>query len=175
MLTVILFGTSHKYQFPLNERHAVGIKSFRSTIRELCILHKVRVIAEEMSLHAMHENRVAESVAQQLSVELGLYHQLSDPSPKERVALGIRQDNDIKLDGFLNGWASEQIEAEIVESGRVVSDRIREQCWLRRIQEFNVWPLLFICGADHFTSFAAVLRNAGVNVVEAHQDGEPEM
>jgi hypothetical protein len=156
----------------MNGQHAARIESFRDAMREICILQQVRAIAEEMSSQVLDENRVAESVAQQLSAELDLPHQFSDPSKEERMALGIRQDNDIKIEGWLNNWTSEKIEAEILASGRIASDRIRERYWLRRIQELNVWPLLFICGADHFTSFATLLREMGMSVIEAYQDWE---
>ena len=175
MRTVVLVGTHHKFQRPVNGPHAAEIESFRNTIRELCFLQKVHAIAEEMSLHALQEKGVTESVAQQLCAELGLRHQLSDPSPEEKRELGIRQDNNIKTEGWLNNWTPEQIDAAVLKYGNDASDRIREQEWLTRIQELDVWPLLFICGADHFTPFAALLREAGMTVIEAHQDWEPEI
>ena len=174
MRIVVLVGTAHKFQRPINGPHAEGIDKFCHTVRALCHRHKVRAIAEEMSFHALEEKGVTESVAQQLCAELNLCHQFSDPSPEERSKLGIRQDNDIRAEHMFDGWTHEQIEADVLTRGRAASDRIREQYWLRRIQELDIWPLLFICGACHFTPFATLLRESSLSVVEAHQDWEPE-
>lgn len=174
MKTVVLVGTAHKYQRPGNGPHADGIAQFRVMIQELCLQHDLAAIAEEMSLQALQEYDVTESVAQQVCALLGgLRHQLSDPPHAERFKLGIRQDNDIRVEHLSDGWTEEQIEADVLARGSVPSDRIREQFWLQKIQELNAWPLLFICGANHFTTFAALLRANQIDVVEVHPDWEP--
>jgi acetylornithine deacetylase/succinyl-diaminopimelate desuccinylase-like protein len=73
---------------------------------------------------------------------------------------------------MLDEWTQEQIEADVLERGSVPSDQIREQFWLRKIRELDVWPLLLICGANHFTSFAALLSAGHIDVVEVHPDWE---
>ena len=170
MRTVVLVGTDHKFQKPLDGPHRKGIENFRKVIRKLFDQHKLRAIAEEMNLAALREDGLQESVAQQECLELGgCHHNFSDPSfGKERSDLGIRGSNEIILEGQTRGWTDEQITAAIYES-----DRIREREWLRRISEFDEWPLLFICGADHFTYFAKLLRETGINVIEAYQDWGP--
>jgi len=88
--------------------------------------------------------------------------------------LGIRTDEDIRIEGWLKSWTQKQIEAVVAKCGTDASDRIREQHeWLRRIQELDTWNLLFICGANHFASFANLLQRAGIAVIEACQDWEP--
>lgn len=171
--TVFLIGTAHKFQRQVKGPHADGIAQFRILIRDLCLLHNLAAIAEEMNLHALQEWNVTESVAQQVCNLLGLWHQLSDPSPEERFKLGIRKDNDIRAEHVSDEWTHEQIEADVIARGSVPSDRIREQFWLRKIQDFDGWPLLFICGANHFTSIAALLRASQIDVVEVHPDWEP--
>ena len=173
MQTVVLVGTAHKFQLPVNGPHADGIAQFRIMILDLCRQQDLAAIAEEMNSHALQENGVTESVAQQLCASLGRRHQFSDPSPEERYKLGIRQDNDIRAEHLFDEWTQEQVDADVLARGCVPSDKIREQFWLRRIQELDAWPLLFICGANHFTSFAALLRAASIGVVEAHPDWEP--
>lgn len=175
MQTVFLVGTSHNFQLPVGGPHADGIAQFRFMILDLCRRHDLDAIAEEMNSYALQENDdVKESVAQQVCASLGRRHQFSDPSPDERYKLGIRKDSDIRVEHLLDEWTQEQIESDVLARGRVPSDKIREQYWLKRIQELDAWPLLFICGADHFTSFAALLRAAGLDVVEAHPDWEPD-
>ena len=173
MRTVVLVGTAHKFQIAATGDLASAAGEFRKFLRDLCNEHKVRAVAEEMSLHALREKGATESVAQRLCAELGLLHQFSDPCPQERCALGIRQDNDIRAEHLCDGWTQEQIEADVLARGSAMSDRIRERFWWQKLQEFNVWPLVFVCGADHFAPFATLLREAGVNVVEPDRDWEP--
>lgn len=177
MQTVILVGTDHRFQLPTNGPHSAGIAQFRDMLLAMCLRHSITAIAEEMSLHALQENNVAESVAQQVCALLDLCHQLSDPSPEERRNLGIRQDNDIRVEHIVerifDEWTQQEKEADVLSRGSVPSDRIREQFWLRKIQELSVWPLLFICGANHFTPFAALLRANRIDVLEVHADWGP--
>ena len=170
MRIVVLVGTDHKFQRPVNGSEDTGIESFRNAIRELCLRHKVCALAEEMNPQALQEYEIAESVPYQLCGELGLLHQYSDPSLQERPALGIRRDRDIELQGWQERWTRKKIDAAIRSHGSVVSDRIREKEWLRRIQELDAWPLLFVCGADHFAQFSKLLQMSGITVVEAYKD-----
>lgn len=170
MRMVVLVGTDHKFQRPVNGSEGARVESFREVIRELCFRYKVQAIAEEMNLQALQEYQITESVACQLCSELRLLHQYSDPSLEERTALGIQRDHDIELQGWRERWPREKIDAALHNYGSLASDQIREKEWLCRIQELDAWPLLFICGANHFVAFAALLRHAGVTVIEACQD-----
>jgi hypothetical protein len=170
MKIVVLIGTDHKFQKPIDGPHREGIENFRNTIRQLIIQHDLCAIAEEMNLAALMEDNLQISVAQQISVELGnIPHNFSDPaSGKERSDLGIQGSNEIRLEGMNLGWTDEQVDAAIEESYR-----LREREWLRRIQDFDKWPLLFICGSNHFTHFSILLREAEMNVIEAYRDWGP--
>ncbi|WP_447984125.1 hypothetical protein [Nitrospira sp. Nam74] len=134
----------------------------------------MHAVAEEMNPQALLQYKIRESVPYQLCVELKLLHQYSDPSLQERKVLGIRSDYDIELQGWHESWPRKKIDATIRRYGSIASDRIREKEWLRRIQDLDAWPLLFICGSDHFVPFATLLRDAGVTVIEAHQDWESQ-
>jgi len=173
MTTVVLVGTEHKFQIPLDGPHRAGIESFRNTIRKLLVQHTLLAIAEEMFPAALLEANVQESVAQQLCKELGgLPHNFSDPTKNERRALGILDNGDMMIKSMENDWSREQLDSAI-HINMEVSYRIREREWLRRIQEFDKWPLLFICGANHFTNFAKLLRESGLSVIDAYQDWLP--
>jgi hypothetical protein len=63
------------------------------------------------------------------------------------------------MQGFLNDWAEEKI-IERVEQ----SHRIRERFWLERLLEMDLWPVLFICGADHANHFTNLLRSKRLDV-----------
>lgn len=173
MRTVILVGTAHKFQIAAAGDLASAAGEFLKFLHDLCSEHKVRAVAEEMNSHALQEKGATESVAQRLCAELRLLHHFSDPCPQERYALSIRQDNDIRAEHLFDGWTQEQIEADVLARGSATSDRICERFWWQKLQEINVWPLVFICGADHFAPLATLLREAGVNVVEPDRDWDP--
>lgn len=173
MRTVVLVGTDHKFQKPIDGPHRVGIENFKKTIRVLFERHNLCAIAEEMSPAALQEANIQESVAQQVCAELGgLPHNFSDPTKDERRALGILDNGDMMIKSMDNDWSREQLDSAI-HINMEVSSRVREREWMRRIQEFDEWPLLFICGANHFTHFAKLLRESGLCVIEAYPDWGP--
>ncbi len=57
MKAVVLVGTDHKFQRPVNGSEP-EIENFRDAIRELCLLHNVRAIAEEMNLQALQNTKI---------------------------------------------------------------------------------------------------------------------
>lgn len=176
---VFLIGTSHAYQF--GEGVTFGdttctpeiATQFRQYLAYVHNLHGTRAFAEEMNLEGLAEMKQAASLPKLVADELSILHRYCDPTNQERAQLGIRQDNDIRAEHMFDEWTQEQIEADVLARGSVPSDRIREQFWLQRSQGLHVWPLLFICGANHFTSFAALLRSACIDVVEVHPDWAP--
>lgn len=128
-----------------------------------------------MSPAALQDANIQESVAQQLCKELGgLPHNFSDPTEDERRTLGILDNGDMMIKSMDNDWSREQLDSAIHINSEV-SNRIREREWLRRILEFNQWPLLFICGANHFAHFAKLLRESDLSVLEAYQDWGPNL
>jgi hypothetical protein len=176
---VFLIGTSHAYQF--GEGVVFGdatctleiATQFRQYLTDVRNLHGIQAFAEEMSLDALAEMGQTASLPKLVADELSILHRYCDPTQQEKAQLGIRQDNSIRAEHRLDGWTQEQIEADVLARGSVPSDRIREQFWFQRIQELNVWPLLFICGANHFNSFGALLRAEHFDAMEAHRDWAP--
>lgn len=164
---VVLIGTSHKYQLPLENVESNGSPNFYNIIDELSKLHQVKSIAEEMSVDALQESGFTISIAQKLCDDRRLLHQFTDPTREERKKMGILQDYEVESKGWWFGWSRERIEAE-----KKKNSRIRERFWLSRIDEVNIWPLFFICGANHFNSFATLLLKEGVGVVKTFSDWE---
>lgn len=168
---MILIGTAHTFQRPQTGPIVPAIEEFRCFIRNLCVQNGVRALAEEMNRQALQEHGVQESIAQQLSRELGLIHQFSDPATKERSMLGIRSENDIRIEGWIKRWSQKEIDKAVIQNAN--SDRVREGYWFLKLLEIDTWPILFICGADHFSPFSSLLRKADVTVVEACKDWSP--
>jgi hypothetical protein len=42
--------------------------------------------------------------------------------------------------------------------------RQREAEWFRRITDKNIWPVLVICGAEHYAPFIDLLKHSGIDV-----------
>jgi hypothetical protein len=102
-----------------------------------------------------------------LASDAKMAHRFCDPNREERARLGIRQENDIRIQAWLsNSKLSEfEILAQVVES-----HARRERHWLERLNDFNVWPVLFVCGADHITSFRQLLDQQGIAAHVAAED-----
>lgn len=168
MNKIILVGTSHIYQICDGETDENAIEQFQQLLFRLCSHYVVKAIAEEMNQEALTESGAFKSVAQRVTDELNLAHQFSDPLRSVRQQLVIRQEHDIRAFAFINGRTKQQIESEIKNS-----HAIRERYWLDQLRSLNLWPLIFICGADHTESFSALLRDSGIEVIVPFPDWEP--
>lgn len=160
MPVVLIVGTSHEFQCATQDVHADAIDAFRDFLRQAVITNDAVAIAEEMSSAALAENGLAQSVAQGISGELGIAHDLADPSPEDRERLGIQQRNDIELSGFLAGRDRMEIEAQVRRSYE-----IREVFWASRLAALDLFPVVFICGASHVHTFQNKLLPLGHDVV----------
>lgn len=156
---IIVVGTSHTIQTTDPE--------FQSFLEGLCRKHGVRAIAEEMSEEALAERDRVDSVPMSCAKARQLPHRLCDPDSKLRATLGILQENDIRLEGLLSGTPLSETDL----SARVKDSYTkRERYWLDQIREINVWPVLFVCGADHVASFSDLLRQQCIPVEIASAD-----
>lgn len=168
MAKVILIGTSHKYQCLGGGADAESIEKFKRMVRLACLEHGAKAVAEEMSEAAIKERRASESATQTLCREIGLEHQLSDPSPELRTQLSICNVNDIKLKGILENWTDDHIEAAVRKSHET-----RERFWLKQLCALDVWPVVFVCGAEHCNSFVELLEANNIEVVIVFKDWNP--
>lgn len=168
MTKVVLIGTSHEYQTRGSDVDTTHVDQFEHLLTSLCSEYMAKCIAEEMNDAALAERNISETVAQAISVALGIEHQLSDPPPKIRQQLGIRGVNEIRLCGLIHDWNPERIDSEIRKS-----DAIREGYWLTQLQILNLSPVLFVCGANHLEPFSSLLRENGFEAVVAVADWMP--
>jgi len=112
-----------------------------------------------MSLEALGQKGASASVCEGIAKEAGLEHRYCDPTNAQRVAIGIKGKQDIELEGFFNNWNRRKIVREISSS-----HLLREKFWLDELKTMNVWPVLFVCGADHVDRFAALLTDNGLQI-----------
>lgn len=171
MNTVILIGTAHSVQ--LGEK---APDLFKTVLIDECKLQKVKAIAEEIK-------EGDKTIASMLDEEHQIQYLYADPGYKERMTRGIATNivRDIMNEyPEICLWpkepSSENLPREVWKEYSKRTDRayrMREQIWLERIISFDKWPLLFICGADHFTEFSKLLKSNGFHVVESHKDWMP--
>lgn len=164
-IQLYLLGTSHAYQFgagiTFGETHCSHSdeERFRSLLKSLVALYGLNGILEEMSLDALAEQKLANSVPKLVADELGTVHAYCEPRIDDRRALGILAENEIRTDMWMNGSETPSLEERIAESFK-----LRERFWVDRILEVGASPILYVCGANHVASFPAVAGAAGIEV-----------
>jgi hypothetical protein len=156
---VWVIGTSHDYQLLRRGSDQLGVAQFRALLTTVATDHGVRAIAEEMSLEGLALHKADDSVCKQVARTLGIPHRFCDPSSQERKALGIAEDDDIRMSGFFAGRDQQAIECYVR-----ASYSLRERSWLGQLIELDAWPLLFVCGAYHAESFCARLQAEAIDV-----------
>ncbi len=157
MKKAILIGTSH----PIQRGHTAKSEEFKSYLKSLCDSYNIKAIAEEIDNECV-------SIAKQITDEYTLDYKIIEPTLEEQLLLGIKDDNyiteNMMTEYDIKYWPSD-IEShplsnkihEEYDQKKQATYRQREAEWLKRIQALNSWPLLIICGADHYEPFAQLL------------------
>src|SRR5258706_12546593 len=101
MKTVYLIGTSHQYQI---RRPDVDLPydAFKLLVFDAVRTHNVALIAEEMSLEALAERQASKSICKDVADDTGLPHCYCDPETAERSALGIEDEQLIRINTWLS-------------------------------------------------------------------------
>ena len=134
--SIFIVGTGHQaYQTRPRCGPQDGADAFKLYIQKMLRLHACRTIAEEMSIEALGGRK---TVGAEVATEENLIHIFCDPTRSERQSLGIAED-------------STQLEISR-----------RENEWLRRVEHCGIYPILFVCGANHVYSFAQICRDHGL-------------
>lgn len=171
MKQIALIGTSHKYQKEDKGCSKQDVQAFKDFLEKACSDYNIRTVAEEMSEQALEEADRNNSIPQQAAKVLSLKHLFCDPDRKERERLGIFQENYLRIKSFPNlPLPEDEIRRQSLEG-----DRRREQYWLEcLLTEPEIeWPVLFICGAHHVTSFSRILEEKGFILTRIEDDWEP--
>jgi hypothetical protein len=155
--TAWIIGTSHDYQRTRSHCEESGPEAFRVAVTSIATQRAVRAIAEEMSPEGLALRGADDSVCRQVAHVLGVAHRYCDPSSEERKALGIGEEDDIRMRGFFSGRDPREIENDVR-----ASYALRESRWFDCVMELDTWPLLFVCGANHAEPFCRRLQTFGI-------------
>lgn len=163
MKAAIVIGTNHGIQ------RGESLKDdFKSYLVDLCEKNDIKTIAEEINDNADFV------VAKYICQDLGINHKIVDPNPTEYVELGIKKIDVIKNE-IMNIYDLKSIpstdDGTHSDALREYESRIRDQHnhpreaeWLKRIQEHDKWPVLVICGSNHFESFCSLLSGNDISI-----------
>ena len=77
----------------------------------------------------------------------------------------ISREEEIDDEALLRDWGSDEIAQRKAESHEK-----RERYWLEQLRRFDKWPVLFVCGAEHVTSFRNLLEQENITVFVAATD-----
>jgi hypothetical protein len=177
---IALLGTRHSIQWG---EDSPG--QFRNLLEEQYRQHGFMTIAEE-------NNKMKPSIPRDFCNENGLEYYRVDLDAEERKTLGIESRGEIEYQipkeykrrygmfpGRLDfdgtcffGEHGPEASAEYIERAEA-SDRAREAVWLDRVKDMSGWPILFICGANHFRPFEVLLTSSGFQVTETCPDWTP--
>lgn len=161
---VYVVGTLHRYQGTYKKNvEATATKEeleqFKRFLKEIICQHHIRFVAEEMSIEALVEPPhpdlpPGESIPRQVARELGsLRHEYC--CPPDRAA---RDKLGLSPDGMPDTPEDNQK---------------REAYWLQQLENFNLFPCLFVLGRDHANSFPALLKTSGLKPTLLIEEWKP--
>jgi hypothetical protein len=156
---VILLGTNHSIQRGNNLK-----ESFQLHLEHLVGAHNINAIAEEIN-----EDEKTFPVARDVSKNDCIIYKVIEPKPSERDELGIERVNNINYEFFMRDddlEATPQSLKKEYDSRVQDTYRAREAVWLEKLQELDTWPVLVICGANHFQPFERLLSSKNFDVVK---------
>jgi hypothetical protein len=161
---LFLIGTHHNYQYGVGSSYGDGCSldeesAFRRLVDSAARKLAVRALAEELNEDGLTEHGVQRSVLQQQAAALELQHCFCEPGRAERAALGIHSRTNVRSTALMRGWAEEEVTRR-----QLAEFRKRESVWCDRLLRLNTWPVLFVCGADHVSSFSFLLLERGLEV-----------
>jgi len=166
---LFIVGTDHNYQFGAGVRYGedhcseADQAAFAHMLRDLATTLAAEVLAEELNGQALEEVGRTKSVMQLVAAEGAIPHLFCEPDRQERRILGIRVDNEIRISAFPKVLDEHTVQALVSESWRR-----RELEWLRRLDTVRSKNVLFVCGAQHISTFASLAREHGFECKVVH-------
>lgn len=157
-----IFGTDHRYQCGGLDCTPDQLRAFHKQISTACQNHSIQRVAEEMTFDGRTNYEVEETIAQIVAREFAIHHHDVDLTSCERQALSISVSAVLSAK---SAFRSRDGGAKLRAKFDLLADQVRERVWAARIMNSPAWPVLFIVGADHVTSFCKVWRRLGGTVI----------
>ena len=149
MTNIYLLGVFHTFQTQPSH-------TFTEYVCQTCAALRIKSLAEEMNHDALRDACTSHSTVKPIADKLSIPHAYCDPDQNERQARGIRGENDLKFQRWLNEWSDD----EFVHR-KALHCQKREEVWIEKLQDVFIKPMLFICGIDHLDTFGSLLNHRG--------------
>lgn len=164
---VIIIGTGHRLQAGHKEHSAESQLAFQKLVEAVAKKHRVKFIAEEMTEDILDAFGVSETIAKRVATRKKLGHAYIDLTSEERHSLKTDRVSlyEIRSEAKLSDTQFAALE-------RLVGE-LRECAWVVRVLSENVWPTLFICGANHATRVADLFDRVGKLALLEERDYAP--
>ena len=163
--TIYIVGTDHKYQHRSSKLTGDQHLGFESFIGQIIAENRIALLAEENCIQAVKENELHESVLQLVARSHDIDHLFCELDRKARSERRMGPEDNIRVSGILNSSSPEKIEQLIQDSYRR-----REAHWLQCIMQKELWPTLFICGANHSEPFHKLVSQSNTHAVLLSDD-----
>ena len=141
-----IVGTNHELQHSARPKRAAEglVKKAREELQEYLRLEIKRlkpVVVAEESVEEVLKCLGAESTVKAIADECGIKHLYCDPDSVTRNRLGVPIGSE-----------------HLTEEEKQKFHKIRENYWYQQIEPYNGQAILFVCGAEHVSSFRALLE-----------------
>ena len=155
--TVYIVATLHRYQGctrPDRLAKKTELDLFKDFLKSQIRQVGISLLAEEMSEDALarfpHPDLPAkQSVPSQVARELNIDHAYCDADAATQKNMGISENNTAN------------------------DNKERESYWLKRLEELNKFPCMFVLGEDHVNSFPALLNESGLQTIVVARKWRP--
>jgi hypothetical protein len=166
-----IIGTSHHYQFGAGVRFGqdectvADQSAFTEMLYDVIASFGGEVLAEEANQQAIEEVGKKTSVVQQVATQKAVPRMFCEPDRAERVTLGIRNENQIRIAAYPGELEEAEVQKQVADSWR-----LREQEWLRRLEDVKSKIVVFVCGANHVLTFVPLAEEQGFVCKVVHAD-----
>jgi len=152
---VYLLGTTHEYQGGKHRLNAPPptkeeFDQFKKYVVQQCVSLSIQAIGEELRKENLVNGRLKSTLLEVCNGN-NIKHKYCDPDDEWQKKAGIEP--------FL--YQRKQESPAEFDSRDFENDKKREPYWLLKIQELNLFPMLFVCGALHIDSFSYLLKGDG--------------
>lgn len=154
---IYIFGTHHYLQCGTADCSEEQISVFGEYIQQICVSNNIQLIAEEMSSDGLAHYETEETVIHKLAKEINIQHRYIDLNCSDRAKLNI-DDTSLAIIAF-RLQSGENVSKLKKELDRRLSYTIRECYWVASILALNIWPTLFVCGADHVENVRSLIQS----------------
>ena len=167
---VYIVGTAHAIQCGNTEKAAPEmIVAFHNEISRIFSKHKIKRVAEEMSMDGLGRQSVDKTIGHRVATDYGICHHHIDVNRSARAELSM--DDSLPAVASLN--VDNVNQHELIEGVQRLRNEFRERVWIARIISHNTWPVLFICGSNHVIAVYELFRQLGMNSRILHSDFDP--